>query len=329
MLRKAMQAGGGGGKPPQNQSHRDYWYTKVMIKHDVIYESIKSKVGLEEEREYQRLFNPKDLFGEALHYLAIQHFKKFIATLYYLLAEKKIKFDLIVGAGDSGILLAKITGMLYVKLNLETPLILNLPVVRYKYTYLKYQGQPLELFDNSVLIPLAKEKLKDLKKIENILYVDDEIVRGVTLKEAIKITLKATDKNKLANKINLILIAEDQDFNPTDFLGNVNLEMYPFAKEIKGIHGVINHIVPKDIENEIKKHFSEENTGKKIRLNMLLDLPSKEKEIIEGMFIPKPVFTEKYNLEVKRKIPNFSDMQKRMQNLISEWIDETIKEYLL
>jgi len=156
--------------------------------------------------------------------------------------------------------------------------------------------------------------------------VDDEIIRGITLKEAVKVILKATDKNKLANKINLTLVAEDQDFNPTDFLENVNLEMYPFAKEVKGIHGVINHIVPKDIEDEIKKHFSEEETGKKIRLNMLLNLPSKEKEIIEGMFIPKPVFTDKYNAEVKSKIPNFNIMQKKMQDLISKWTGEAIQE---
>ncbi len=106
-----------------------------MIKHDEVYDLIKNKVGLKENKEYQKLYNQNDLFGPSLFPLSIRHFKRFIAVLYHLISDKNSKFDLIVGAGDSGILLAKITGILYEKLNLETPQILNLPVVRYKYTY--------------------------------------------------------------------------------------------------------------------------------------------------------------------------------------------------
>lgn len=298
-----------------------------MQKHDEVYNLIKNKVGLKEDQEYQRLFNPDDIFGESLRPLAIRHFKRFIAVLYYLIAEKKIKFDLILGAGDSGILLTKITELLYSKLNLNPPLALALPIVRFKYTYIRYQGQPLELFDNSVLISKAKEKLKDLKKLENILYVDDEIAYGVTLNEAVKVLLKAINEDKFTKDIKLTIVAEDQEFNPKEFFENVLLEMYPFAKRVKGIHGVINYMVPWEIEKQIKNHFSEEEAGSKVRLNMLLSLPSKEKEIIEDKLMPMPEFTDKYNHKARKEIPKFNNLQKKMLNLINKWISEAIEEY--
>ncbi|MBI2599866.1 hypothetical protein HYW43_03030 [Candidatus Daviesbacteria bacterium] len=298
-----------------------------MIKHEDVYNLIKDKVGLKEDQEYQKLYNPDDIFGLSLRILALRHFKRFIAVLYYLLSERNIKFDLVLGAGDSGILLTKITEILYKKLNLTPPVILALPIVRFKYTYIRYEGQPLELFDNSVLIPQTKEKLKDLVKLENILYVDDEIAYGVTLSKAVKVVLKATDQSKQAKKINLTVVAEEQDFNPKEFFENVNLEVYPFAKRVKGIYGVINYMVPWEIEKQIKDHFSEEEVGSKVRLNMLLGLPSKEKEIIEDKLMPMPEFTDKYNQKAKKEIPNFSSLQKEMLNLIDKWISEAIEEY--
>ncbi len=60
------------------------------------------------------------------------HFKKFVATIYYLIEEKKIQFDLIIGSGNTGILSAKFTELVYKKLGKEVPSILQIPVLRYQ-----------------------------------------------------------------------------------------------------------------------------------------------------------------------------------------------------
>lgn len=298
-----------------------------MQKQDQVYELIKRKVGLKEDRNYQKLFDSNNIWGEALRPLALRHFKRFIAVLYYLIVEENKQFDLILGAGDSGIWLAKIVELLYQKLNLKPPVIITLPIVRFKFTYIKYEGQPLDLFDNSILVPEAEKQLKELEKLENILYVDDEIANGVTSREAVRVVLKATPKGKIAKNINLSLVAEDQAFNPNDFLQGVTVTMYPFAKEVPGIHGVINYIVPWDIEKQIKEYFSEEEAGAKVRVNMLLDLPSKDKELKEKMFIPKPIFIYDYNEKATQKIPNFTKLQSEFKDSLNRWIDEAIEEY--
>lgn len=298
-----------------------------MQKKNQVYELVKNKVGLKEDQKYQKLYQANNPFGVSLQPLALRHFKRFVAVLYHLIVVKNQKFDLIIGAGDSGIWLAKIVEMFYQKLGLKLPIILTLPIVRYKFTYIKYDGQPLDLFNNSVLIPEAKRQLKKLEKLENILYVDDEIANGTTSREAIKIVLKTIRKDKIARNINLIIVAEDQDFNPNNFLDGITVTIYPFAKEVPGIHGVINYIVSPEIEKEIKTHFNEQEAGSKVRINMLLDLPSKDKELKEKMFIPKPIFIYDSNKKAKQEIPNFSQLQTEFKENLNKWIDEAITEY--
>lgn len=121
------------------------------------YQLIKNKVALKEDQEYQRLYDPNNIWGQSLHSLALRHFKRFVAVLYHLIVKEEKQLDLIIGGGDAGVWLAKVTETLYQKLNLKPPVIITLPIVRFKFTYLKYKGQPLDLFDNSVLIPETKK----------------------------------------------------------------------------------------------------------------------------------------------------------------------------
>lgn len=298
-----------------------------MQKQDQVYKLIMSKVGLKEDQLYTELYNPNDIWGQSLHPLALRHFKRFVAVLYHLIAKEEKQYDLIIGGGDAGMWLAKATEMLYQKLDIKIPVILTLPIVRFKFTYIKYEGQPLDLFDNSILIPEARKQLKSLRMLENILYVDDEIANGITAREAVRVVLKAVPKDKTGKNINLVIVAEDQDFDPSNFLESITATIYPFAKEVPGMHGVINYIVPWEIEKQIKAHFSEAEAGSKARINMLLDLPSKDKELMEGMFMPKPVFIYDYNKKAKKEISNFAELQKHFKADLVRWIDEAIKEY--
>lgn len=298
-----------------------------MQKQDQVYELVKSKVGLKEDQEYQKLYDANDIWGQSLHPLALRHFKRFVAVLYHLIVKGEKQSDLIIGGGDAGMWLAKVAEIIYKKLDLKPPTILSLPIVRFKFTYLKYEGQPLELFNNSVLIPEAKRQLKGLKKLENILYIDDEIANGITAKEAIRVVLKAVPKDKIAANINLVIVAEDQGFDISSFLDNVSATMFSFAEHIPTMHGVINYIVPWEIEKQIEEHFSEAEAGPKVRINMLLDLPSKDKELMEGMYIPKPIFIYEYNEKAKQKIPNLTKLQSEFKESLNRWIDEAIEEY--
>lgn len=163
--------------------------------------------------------------------------------------------------------------------------------------------------------------------MENILYIDDEIANGITAREAVRVVLKAIPKNKIAHNINLIIVAEDQGFDPTNFLENVSATIYPFAEHIPDMHGVINYIVPWEIEKQIEEHFSEEEAGPKVRINILLDLPSKDKELMEGMFMPKPVFIYNYNKKAKQKVPHFAKLQNQFKADLAKWINDAIEEY--
>ena len=60
--------------------------------------------------------------------LAKSRIKLFVAAVSRQLLELNKAFDVIVGAGNSGLFMTKIAEMTYKKLNVDAPLILNLPM---------------------------------------------------------------------------------------------------------------------------------------------------------------------------------------------------------
>lgn len=298
-----------------------------MSKSSDIYQRIKSKVGSKEELEYKRVYDPKDVYNESLGYLSLRNFKRFIALLYYLIIEKKNEFDLILAGGDSGVSLARITELVYQQLDLKPPLVLSLPIVRWNPKWLHYHGQPTELFDNSILISQIKDKINDLKKLENILLVDDEIKSGYTAKAAFNVVIGAIDKDKISKLINLKIVAEDQGFKPEGFIEGINTGFYYFAKDTDNINNVLSYVIPWSIEKQLKSYFKDEEISSKARVNSLLDLPSKEFERFKDYIIEKPVFTNNKLNAFKKEIPNFPNLQAEFNHLLTKWINEAIEEY--
>ncbi len=298
-----------------------------MNKNSEIYQIIKSRVGLKEDSEYKRLYDPQDVYNESLKYLALRNFKRFLALLYFLIIEKGYAFDLILAGGDSGVSLSKITELFYQHLGLKPPLILYLPIIRWNPKWLHYHGQPTELFNNSVLIPQIKDKINTLNKLENILFVDDELKNGFTAKATFKIATNAIYKNKISQQINLKIVAENQGFEPDDFIEGVKTEFYYFAQDSDGINNVLSYIVPWSIEKQLKEYFGDEKISSKARLNSLLDLPSKEFDRLQDYIIEKPVFTNRQLNELKEKVPNFLNLQAEFNQLLNKWIAEAIAEY--
>lgn len=136
-----------------------------MLKHADVYQQISSQIGLKEDAKYKELYDSKDPRGESLHYLALRNFKRFIAILCYLL-KNKYQFDVVIGGGNSGIGLAKITELIYQQLNLEQPIFISLPTIRWDPAWHHYHGQKAELFDNSIFIPRVKSQLNNLKTLK-------------------------------------------------------------------------------------------------------------------------------------------------------------------
>lgn len=289
------------------------------MKHEDIYKKVISKVGFKEDLEFKRLYNPKDLYGEALGPLSVRNLKRLIGVLYYLIVDKQTEFDLIIGAGDSGIALTKVIEIFYQLNNLKPPQILNMPITRFNYGF--------TLYDNSILIPKVKEELKSLKQIKNVLFVDDEIANGTTLKAALDVLLASVDKNKISTPLKVILVAEDQGFKTDHFMDDIEINMYPFAKEIKGLLTVIRYITPWSIQLKIREHFNDDQIGSKSLINLLLNVPIKETDEIEGIKIPKAKFTYRERDLLMSEVPGFEKLQLEFKKQVEKWIKEAIAEY--
>jgi len=309
------------------KAEREKYEKEKQYKHPDIFQLVSARVGLKENAEYKDLYNPRDPWGESLAPLAKRNFKRFVATVYHILVNEGKSYDLIIGAGDSGIAMAKLTEMIYKQANIPAPKSINLPIVRFAHTKVIHPDQPLKLFDNSILIPKAAKDLQDIKRVENILFVDDEIKNGITAGESVKVALSAIAPEKIDPNPHVTIVAEDQGFEPEKFLDGVTAEIYTFAEQVKDMFGVVGYIIPWNIERQIKEHFNEVELGNKNRINALLDLPGKETYEIDGMTLYKPVLSNAKTERAKNEIPNFAILQKEFRESVNKLISEAIAEY--
>lgn len=281
------------------------------------------------EDEYTLVYNPKipidfwlkmfvtdeNVRTLPLYLLGMRNFKKFVEVICYLLLEEHKKFDLIVGSGNSGVVVAKYTELIYKELNIPCPPIIHIPVLRYRGERDREENR----FDNSVLLPEIKEKLKDckLEKLTNVLFVDDEIGLGITAKTCLELLIQATN----AHNITYTVVAEDQGVSWGKDLPS-KIEFYPFAQEWPGLNNVILWFMPGNISHPIEA-MSDEIKGSHSVMNIILGLPIKEK----GTDIQVPSFTEKYNQIALERVPNLPTLREEAINIIHEFIVQGINDY--
>lgn len=247
--------------------------------------------------------------------LSEKNLKRYIATLYHLISKKKISFDLIIGAGDSGAAMAKIAELTFQRLDIKIPVIIYVPIYRHE------DEAETKLFDNSIFAEDIQDKVNKINKLTNILFVDDEIEKAVVASESLKLVLKAIDKSKVSKEILFVITAEDHGFKWNYNFENVKVEFYPFSKKIEGYYSIISCVIPWEIENPIKEHFPDEIISPKQRMNILLGLPVKR---FTGN---KPVFTFKYTDRVKRRVSNLEELEEEFKSFLNKVIDQAIKEY--
>jgi hypothetical protein len=246
----------------------------------------------------------QDLWNK-VGYFSIAYLKDFSDKIKYLFKEKNYKIDLIVGGGNTGASITRLTQIILKDLKIKVPS-LALPIYRYTPTEKNkkpYEGENKDKFDNSILLDDVKKKLKNIS-CNTVLFVDDEIGEGNTAKMVLDLLIKSTKKPIK----NYYIIAEDQDFLKTNNwikkYSKINIEFMPYRKGIKNLFNVITYNVPYDYNVKIKNIISVDELPETAYMNVLLGEPVKE-------FInQKPVFTHKYEKILLNKIPEFKQIQK-------------------
>lgn len=268
-------------------------------------------------RKYKDPWTRPDLIDEAQ-----RRTKRFIRKIQSLIQKKD--FDIILASGNSGIMMAKITEMTYKHLGKKMPPIVKIPI------YLRDRMGKRIKFDNSVLITEVQKQIKNIKKIEHILVVDDDLNEKYpkTVIESIKLVNKAGE-DKISKRLDVFVVAEGETGKGK--LGRVksldcNIIYFPFAKETKewkGISNFVSYGIPWEYQKKIRKFYSDEELEAKKIFCILLREPIRSKGKFKG---GKPYFSYKWNSMLKEKIRNFEKLQKGFERHIKNLIREAVKK---
>lgn len=247
------------------------------------------------------------------------HLKKFAATIYHLAEEEHIQFDVIVGSGNTGILCAKFTEIIYEKLGKIVPPILQIPVLRYKGA-----EKPENLFDNSILYTDIEAFLRQhiVSKLENVLFVDDEIYGGNALKACMRILIEYKKQNDMIENTLCYVVAEDQGLSSEFSISDAKIKFYPFEIGIDGTSNVLTYFMPFELEKPIEEALGE-SIGSHTIINILLGLPIRDKR----EDIIKPEFSYTFNKLAAEKIQNLPDLQSQAYRIVNNLLEKGIEEY--
>lgn len=180
--------------------------------------------------------------------LAKSRIKMFTATICRQLLEKKEKFDLLLGGGNSGLFMIEIAKLVYQNLKIDLPLTVCLPIYRF------INDDDKLINDNSVLKNVIPKKLKDIPKNLNILFIDDEIMRGVTMKAVLDLVL--AEKSDI-DFLRAVIIAENHFFEWHYNMPKVSVNFFPYARLIQGLNGNIGRFIPDNLFKEMAFQISE------------------------------------------------------------------------
>lgn len=243
--------------------------------------------------------------------LAESRIKMFVASIYRQLVDFNEKYDIVLGAGNSGLFMTRIAQMTYEYLNIKTPLILNLPIYRFKE-----DGKTLN--NNSFLVQQVKEKLRNLDSINNILFVDDEIMRALTAKECFNLILQVKTNVK---HLNGTIIAENHFFEWHYKIPKASISFFAYSPLIQGLNGNIGYLIPEDLYKKISLLINEA-----VSYNHAMAL------VIGGALKRKdhngnPYFDFTVESSLKNKIANYDDKKSSLMHRLQELVREGIEKY--
>jgi len=243
--------------------------------------------------------------------LAKSRIKLFVAAVSRQLLELNKVFDVIVGAGNSGLFMTKIAEMTYKKLNIDAPLILNLPIYKFK-------DDTKTPYDNSFLVPEVSNKLFEIHKLNNILFVDDEIMQAITAKECFNLILQA---NKDIEHLNATIVAENHFFEWHYDMPRVSIKFFAYAPLIQGLNGNIGYFIPVDL---FKKISSIQTNVLSHNHAMAIIIGGALKKIgADG----KSYFDFTIENDLKEQITDYETKKTLLLNELSNIVDEGVEEY--
>jgi hypothetical protein len=238
--------------------------------------------------------------------LAKSRIKMFAAAIARQLLNEKQEFDLIVGGGNSGLFMTKIAELVFETLNLKLPPVINIPVLR-----IIDKDQNVEALRNGDF------ELKSTGKVENMLFVDDEIMRALVAKNCIELILA---KRPEIEHLNVTIVAENHFFEWHSFIPKLSVRFFAYSELIQWLNGNISYIIPKNLFNEIKNNIPGVES-----------YPHAMAIIIGGGL--KRIETEKpyFDFEIEKKLGNtiesYKEQKEILMNEIRELVSEGIEEF--
>jgi hypothetical protein len=259
------------------------------------------------EKDYFESLRPLALgFKNKRRELAKSRIKMFAAAIARQVLDEKQQFDLIVGAGNSGLYITSITKLVFEGLGFSKPTILNIPIVRV-------------MEENKIIKVLINDDfgLENNAKIENILFADDEIMKAIVAKTCFELIL---NKRPEIQHLNATIIAENHFFEWHYSLPKVFVKFFAYSRLIQGLNGNISYIIPEDLFNQIKNLIPEVESYPHA---IAIMLGGGLKKIENG----KPYFDFQIEKELENKINDYKEEKQKLINEINELVLEGIREY--
>lgn len=234
--------------------------------------------------------------------LAKSRIKMFAASLARQLLENQEKFDAILSSGNSGLFMAEIAKLVYQKLAIDCPKIITLPIFRFE------ENKDLEI----------GHQLDNLSTKPNILFIDDEIMSGLTVKKVLELIL--AKKTKLQT-LRCVILAENHFFEWHYNLPKVSVNFFAYSRLIQGLNGNIAHFVPEKLYQKISSTI-EGVTSYNHAMAIVLGGALKSKNAEDRPF---------FNIEVDQicveKIDGYSKQKKLLIKELEELVAESLKSY--
>jgi hypoxanthine phosphoribosyltransferase len=251
--------------------------------------------------------------------LGESRFYGFCRVIKDLAVKQNKQFDLVVAVGNTGLIMGKFAEMIYQELDLVFPPQLTVPFVRFQKGF---EENVDKLFDNSYLLPEIIEQIKNIAELKNVLFVDDEIGRGITAKTCLKLLNQALADLGKPSVREYYVVAEDMNFQ-FSVLEFPEIRFVPYAKDTHGINNVIFFITPEKFQKPIREVLGDERQFAFFKItSLLLGLPVKDhKDAL-------PVYTDEYLKIAQAKIPDFAKLQTGYQEHLKKLIKNCLNKFI-
>lgn len=236
--------------------------------------------------------------------------KHLVAMIYLLISERAESFDLLVGGGNSGVATIEIAKMVYLKVGAKIPPIVLLPVVR-----------PSNQKNISIDKDMISEQLKNIQKVEKILFIDDEIMRGQTAKICFEIIRDFLGEEKISPCLSCTIVAENHFFVWRYDLKGVSVRFLPFSTVLQGYNGNFGYLISDDLAAQLEPILG---SGPIDRNQALAVLLGDKRKIVNDKI---SFFDSKINEELGDKIENYVHKKILFIESISKIVDQGIDEY--